>query len=103
MNVPELVRLARSEGVTVQLADLGEYSGCELRAEYDPCERAIRVNARLLRKIEPTNVATYLALAIAHELYHHREHVGRMRRLRGRRARERAADRFARVLRARPA
>lgn len=103
MNLPDVLRMARCEGVTVQLADLGEYRAGELRAEYDPRECAIRVNSRLLRRVDPAQAAAYLAHAIAHELYHHREHVGRMQRLPGRQARERAADRFARALLARPA
>lgn len=98
MTLRDVLRLARAEGISVELADLGDYCADELRAEYDPAEGAIRVNVRLIDKLEPAQTARYIAFAIAHELYHHREHRGEVVRLRTKSAREQAADEFARAL-----
>jgi len=62
-----------------------------LIAEYDPDGPTIRVNRRELPHVA-------LEHAIAHELYHHREAIGEIPRLRDRTERERAADAFALAL-----
>jgi hypothetical protein len=69
------------------MADLGDWAGVTLVAEYDPDGPVIRVNERA------QGVA--VEHAIAHELYHHREAVGEIARIAGRAQRERAADAFA--------
>jgi len=98
MRLPELLRLTRAQGITVEVADLGECGAHELRSEYDPAEGAVRINARSISKIAPALVSDFIAFAIAHELYHHCEHRGEIVRLGERGARERAADEFARAL-----
>jgi predicted transcriptional regulator len=83
--------MARAYGVAVEFADLGAWGAAELRSEYDPGGPVIRINQRLAMRDE------LVALCIYHELYHHREAIGDVRRQRSRRAREAAADAFARA------
>lgn len=80
--------LAGAYGVRVEVADLGDWGPVRLIAEYDPDGPAIRLNARELARADA-------AQSIAHELYHHREAIGEVARVRGRAERERAADAFA--------
>lgn len=98
MTLRDVLRLARAEGITIELADLGDYGTDELRAEYDPAEGTIRVNVRLIDKLGSVQTSNYIAFAIAHELYHHREHRAQVARLGSRSAREQAADEFASAL-----
>ena len=72
----------------VECAELGDWGSVNLIAEYDPVGPTIRVSSR----------AVHADLAIAHELYHHREAIGEIPRLRDRAERERAADAFAAAL-----
>ncbi|HZX68886.1 MAG TPA: ImmA/IrrE family metallo-endopeptidase [Candidatus Elarobacter sp.] len=89
MSAPQDVRaLAAAYGIGIAIADLGDWGTARLIAEYDPDGPAIRVNARELVRID-------VERAIAHELYHHREAIGEVPRLRDRDERERAADAFA--------
>jgi predicted transcriptional regulator len=83
--------MARAYGVAVEFADLGAWGAAELRSEYDPGGPVIRINQRLAMRDE------LVALCIYHELYHHREAIGDVRRQPSRRAREAAADAFARA------
>jgi hypothetical protein len=83
--------IAAAYGVRVELADLGDWGSVRLIAEYDPDGPTIRVNRRELPHVA-------LEHAIAHELYHHREAIGEIPRLRDRTERERAADAFALAL-----
>jgi predicted transcriptional regulator len=83
--------MARAYGVAVEFADLGAWGAAELRSEYDPGGPVIRINQRLMMRDE------LVALCIYHELYHHREAIGDVRRQGSRRAREAAADAFARA------
>jgi hypothetical protein len=86
--VPADVRaIAAAYGVQVELADLGDWGPVRLIAEYDPDGPTIRVDRR--------ERAFGVERAIAHELYHHREAIGEVPRLRVRADRERAADAFA--------
>ena len=88
--------LAAAYGVRVELVPLGDWGTVRLIAEYDPAGPTIRVNAA----IRPDEDA--VERAVAHELYHHREAIGAIARLRDRAAREAAADAFAaRLTRAR--
>lgn len=96
------LQLAREYGVAVSFADLGDWGTAVLRAEYDPRGPAIRINARLVRGLGPAALRRFVALAVGHELYHHRERVGAVEPLRDARARERAADRYARELEGEP-
>jgi hypothetical protein len=84
--VGEARALAAAYGIAVEIADLGDWGTATLVAEYDPQGPVIRVNARCAVDVER---------AIAHEVYHHREAIGEVRRLRDRREREAAADAFA--------
>lgn len=90
--------LARGYGLTVELADLGDWGAFDLRSEYDPQDAVIRINARVVKALHPHEVDGFIAFAIAHELYHHRERCGEIVRLPIRAQREAAADAFARGL-----
>ena len=87
--------LAATYGVAVELADLGCWGSTTLVAEYDPTGPVIRVNERAIPSDSPRIAREHVERAIAHELYHHREAIGEVRRLHGREERERAADAFA--------
>lgn len=84
--MPDVRGIAAAYGVRVEVADLGDWGSVDLVAEYDPDGPVIRVNERAMRDVDR---------AIAHELYHHREAIGEVARIRDRAARERAADAFA--------
>ena len=89
---------ARSYGVSVLFDDLGDWGGSELRSEYDPHRREIRINVRLANKLSGRALDEFIELAVGHELYHHREAIGEIAKLPERGAREAAADAFARDL-----
>jgi len=84
--------MARAYGVAIEFADLGDWGRSELRSEYDPQGPVIRVNNRLTMSEE------HVARCIFHELYHHREAIGEVRRQASRRAREDAAEAYARAM-----
>jgi hypothetical protein len=94
------LRAASEAGVAIELADLGDWGG-RLISEYDPCARTIRINERALDAYRRTHgvrdVRSFIALAVAHELYHHREAALRVRRRATRAQREAAADAYARA------
>jgi hypothetical protein len=96
--VPDVRRVAADYGVRVEVADLGAWGDARLLAEYDPDGPTIRVNERTLPHGSSCAVRDAIDRAIAHELYHHREAIGEVPRLRDRGARERAADAFAAAL-----
>jgi hypothetical protein len=102
--MPDPRTLAASYGLSVELADLGAGTGAALISEYDPDARAIRVNERALDayrrrcgELSSCDVRTFIDLAVAHEIYHHRETTGEVPRVSGRAQREAAADAFARA------
>jgi hypothetical protein len=90
--------LARAYGVAVRFADLGDWGCDELRAEYDPAVPEIRLNTRVARRLGAQALGEFVALAVGHELYHHRERIGEIAPAANREARESAADHFARAL-----
>ncbi|HEV3194688.1 MAG TPA: hypothetical protein VGZ06_01015 [Candidatus Cybelea sp.] len=90
--------LARRYGVVVRFAELGDWGDHELRAEYDPAVPEIRLNVAVAARFSPNELGEFVALAVGHELYHHRELIEEIVRLRDRSARESAADAFAREL-----
>ncbi|MBV9270586.1 MAG: hypothetical protein JO165_05795 [Candidatus Eremiobacteraeota bacterium] len=90
--------LAREYHIEVEYADLGEWDVDELHSEYDPDGPVIRINTRTMERLPSTETDRFIALAVGHELYHHREHRGEVPRLATRAARESAADNFARSL-----
>lgn len=94
------LRAASEAGVAIEFADLGDWGG-RLVSEYDPRARAIRINERALDAYRRTrsvrDVRSLIALAVAHELYHHREAVAGVRRRTTRVQREAAADAYARA------
>ncbi len=94
--------LARSYGVAIRFADLGAWGPVEMRAEYDPALCEIRLNAALAQTFSQERRAEFVALAVGHELYHHREAIGEIPVLPDRRRREAAATEFARGLLERP-
>lgn len=94
-------KLARYYGVSIAFADLGEWGVDELRSEYDPKEKCIRINSRILETLPPAEAGEFITLAVGHELYHHREHIGEIERLADRAQREMAANAFSRELLAR--
>lgn len=81
--------VAAAYGLRIERADLGDWGTTQLIAEYDPAGPTIRVDERVGRDVDR---------AIAHELYHHREAIGEVPRLKDRAARERAADAYADAL-----
>ena len=93
-----VLELAKHYGVEIEYADLGEWGMDELRSEYDPEGPVIRVNNRVIENLPVANIGGFIAFAVAHELYHHREHCGEVARFPDRAARENAADAFARKL-----
>lgn len=92
------IELARFYGVGIRFADLGEWGTHELRSEYDPLVPEIRLNVRVAQRLLTSEFSTFVALAIGHELYHHRERIGEVRVIADRMQRERAADGYARAL-----
>jgi len=101
--VTTALELARSYRVTVRFAELGDWGGAELRSEYDPSVPEIRLNLAVAERLVPAQLGEFVALAVGHELYHHREAIREVARLCDRSARESAADEFARALLERPA
>jgi hypothetical protein len=89
---------AQTYGVTVRFADLGDWGRDELLAEYDPVIPEIRLNLRIAAALRPDELGEFVALAVGHELYHHRERIGEVAVIADRRARESAAGDFAREL-----
>lgn len=89
---------ARAYGVDIVFADLGDWGATELRSEYDPSGPQIRINTRIVERYEGDARDEFVARCVFHELYHHREAIGEVRRQRSRRAREAAADAFARAM-----
>lgn len=96
--MPDVRALAARYGVAVVIDELGAWGSTRLIAEYDPDGPVIRVNARAIPFGDSCSTREHIDRAIAHELYHHREAIGEVARLRDRTARERAADDFARML-----
>ena len=90
--------LAREYGVAIEYADLGDWGVDELRSEYDPHGPTIRVNLRVVENLAIDEIGEFVTLAVGHELYHHREHRGDIEQLPDRKARELAANDFAREL-----
>jgi H2-forming N5,N10-methylenetetrahydromethanopterin dehydrogenase-like enzyme len=90
------LQCAREYGVAVTFNDLGDWGRDELRSEYDPHGPTIRINARVVDALPENQRGAFVATAIGHELYHHRERIGEVARETDRAARERNADAFAR-------
>lgn len=89
---------AHAYGVNVRFDDLGDWGADQLRAEYDPVVREIRLNIRIAASLPVTALGEFVAFAVGHELYHHREEIGEVQRIDDRCKREAAADDFARSL-----
>jgi hypothetical protein len=83
---------ARAAGVAIELADLGDWGGAQLHAEYDPAGPLVRVNVRALPAGPAAAIGAAVDRAVMHELYHHDEACGLMPRLATRAEREGAAD-----------
>ncbi len=82
----------RTDRIAIVCEDLGDWGDAQLRSEYDPDGPVIRINARIVRSLEPQAAKEFIAACIAHELYHHKEAIGATPRLASRRAREAAAQ-----------
>lgn len=95
--------LARIYGVAVRFSDLGDWGLDELRSEYDPQGPEIRLNVRIAEQLALDELGEYVALAVGHELYHHRERIGEVPVIADRKVRELAANDYARELLLRPA
>ena len=100
--MPDVRTLAQAAGVRIELADLGDWGDATLVSEYDPAGPAIRINERAIDRyrtvcgaLSSCDIRGFIDLAVAHELYHHREATGEIPRLPDRAAREAAADAFA--------
>jgi hypothetical protein len=94
---------AAEYGVTVRFADLGDWGESELCSEYDATVPEIRLNIRVASKLTMRDLGEFVALAVGHELYHHRERIGEVALLGDRASREAAASEFAHLLLERPA
>lgn len=94
----DALALARRYGVAVRFADLGDWGDAELRSEYDATIPEIRINLRSICARSRADSARLVALAVGHELYHHREAIGEEAKLPTHNAREAAAQRFGRTL-----
>jgi hypothetical protein len=92
------IALARSYGIALSFADLGDWGLDELRSEYDPKGPEIRLNIRIAEHLAPEDLGDFVTLAIGHELYHHRERIGEIVVIPDRMARELAANDYARDL-----
>ena len=92
------IAMARTYGIAVRFADLGDWGLDELRSEYDPTVPEIRLNVRIAEQLAPEELGEFVTLAIGHELYHHRERLGEIVVIADRVAREHAANAFAREL-----
>ena len=92
------LRQACAYGVAIRFADLGDWGQDELHSEYDPAIPEIRLNIRIAAALRGQDLGEFVALAVGHELYHHRERLGEISVLSDRRARESAAANFAREL-----
>ncbi|HEY1976240.1 MAG TPA: hypothetical protein VGG89_06845 [Candidatus Baltobacteraceae bacterium] len=90
------IALARTYGVSMCFADLGDWGLDELRSEYDPGVPEIRLNVRIAEQLTPQELGEFVTLAIGHELYHHRERIGEIVVIPDRIAREHAANDYAR-------
>jgi hypothetical protein len=90
--------LAKQYGIEIEYADLGEWGVDELRSEYDPDGPVIRINKRVIENLPVAEIGDFIAFAVAHELYHHREDLGEVALLADRAKREIAANDFARKL-----
>ncbi len=102
--MPDPQSSAASYGIAIELADLGDWGSAALFSEYDAGGPVIRVNARALERyrehcgsLSSCDVRSFIDLAVAHELYHHREAIGEIPRLSSHRLREAAADAYARA------
>ena len=82
----------------IEFADLGDWGRAELRSEYDPHGPVIRINTRVSPQLDGNERDDFVAHCVVHELYHHRESIGEVRRQQSRRAREAAADAYARAM-----
>jgi hypothetical protein len=91
----EALRLARAYNIAVRFIDLGDWGDSELRSEYDSIGPEIRINRRITERMLGAERERFVALAIGHELYHHREYLGDIPTLATRAERERAADDYA--------
>jgi hypothetical protein len=100
--VKHALELAQAYGVAIEYADLGAWGRAELRSEYDPHGPMIRINRRVVEHLDEGMRDAFVAHCIFHELYHHREAIGAVRRRHSRRAREDAAEAYARAMLALP-
>ena len=94
----QALALARTYGIGVRFADLGEWGLDELRSEYDPHVPEIRLNVRVAEQLPSAELGDFVCLGVGHELYHHRERIGEVTVIADRAAREHAANDFARGL-----
>lgn len=76
----------------IEFADLGDWGDAELRSEYDPQGPVIRINFRVADRLSPEERSAFVKRAIAHEMYHHLEHLGEIPVIADRAAREAAAS-----------
>jgi len=76
----------------IEFADLGDWGDAELRSEYDPQGPVIRINSRIADKLAPEERAAFVKRALAHEMYHHLEHLGEIPVIADPAAREAAAS-----------
>jgi hypothetical protein len=60
--------------MTIDVCDLGDWGAASLLAEYDPCDDAIRINARVVARVRAAlgegSAQRFIACAVAHEAFH---------------------------------
>jgi hypothetical protein len=75
MSLGEALRDARGAGLCVRIADLGAWPLRPILAEYDPADRSIAVNARIVAALRREHgvafARRFVTFAILHELHHH--------------------------------
>ena len=89
--MPDPRTVARTYGVAIELADLGDWADAVLVSEYDPDGPVIRINTRAMPHGSSSAMRAHIDAALKHELYHHREAIGEFPRTRVPAARERLA------------
>jgi hypothetical protein len=74
MNGDAAMAMARSEGVSVVIEDLGDWHPASLLSECDRTTKTIRINSRVIDRLSlkygDDTVQWFIACAVAHEMYH---------------------------------
>jgi len=94
----DLRAVAAAYGFAIELLDSGDWGRATLIAEYDRGGPTIRINAPPITARCADDTRRAIDLAIAHELYHHREAVGELTACRETERARARADAYAAAL-----